>query len=343
MASFEIPDGPTTVSLKAGSDPKAPRTGSIVFTVNNKATDAMAGRLSVQVAGQTKAEWFTIDGEPERDFPAGGSQTASIKIAVPPTVAPGDYPFRLRVVAVNDPDNDHTEGPVTTTKVPGAVVVEHKGLPAWAWIVIALVVVALIAGTVLFFVLRKPSDDTNNAVANSTIDNSATPVDVTVPDLVGKTVDQAKPLTTGFELTPVAGTPSGKVPNTIMSQSPIAGGTLQAGYPIKVVFDPGVVVPALAGLTTDAAVNKLSPLGLHVNSSTTRCETSGTAGQIVAQTPAAGQTVASTSGVDITVRTIGGKVGTIYLLCNIRYLGALKANVQPQMFKMATPATTSGG
>ncbi|PXA87498.1 serine/threonine kinase, partial [Nostoc sp. 3335mG] len=140
MASFEIPDGPTTVSLKAGSDPKAPRTGSIVFTVNNKATDAMAGRLSVQVAGQTKAEWFAIDGEPERDFPAGGSQTASIKIAVPPAVPPGDYPFRLRVVAVNDPDNDHTEGPVTTAKVMAPPVVTNGGGHLWVWIVIAVVV-----------------------------------------------------------------------------------------------------------------------------------------------------------------------------------------------------------
>ena len=48
---------------------------------------------------------------------------ATIKVSAPKDVAAGDYPFKLRAVAVNDPDNDHAEGPVATAKVPAAAAV----------------------------------------------------------------------------------------------------------------------------------------------------------------------------------------------------------------------------
>src|SRR3954451_4899117 len=116
MPTFEIPDGPTTVELKRSGD--APATGSIVFNVTNTSTDGCAGRLSIVPSGSSKEQWFAIDGDRERTFAAGETQTATIKITAPKDVAAGDYPFRLRAVAVNDPDNDHTEGPVATAKVP---------------------------------------------------------------------------------------------------------------------------------------------------------------------------------------------------------------------------------
>src|SRR5690348_13403759 len=139
MPTFEIPDGPTTVELKRSGDPKnpAPAQGSAIFNVTNKSGASCAGRLSVQVAGSTKAEWFTIDGDRERNFDAGQTQTANVKITIPPDVVAGDYPFRLRAVAVNDPDNDHTEGAVTTAKLIGADVKPTNRW--WLWILIGLV------------------------------------------------------------------------------------------------------------------------------------------------------------------------------------------------------------
>src|SRR5438128_8725253 len=113
MPTFEIPDGPTTIDIARPGDPKstAPAQGSAVFNVTNKASEGRDGRLSVQVAGSSKAEWFSVDGDRERPFAAGETQTATIKVSIPGDVPAGDYPFRLMVVAVNDPDNDHAEGP----------------------------------------------------------------------------------------------------------------------------------------------------------------------------------------------------------------------------------------
>ncbi|MBA2920484.1 PASTA domain-containing protein [Sphingomonas sp. MAH-20] len=325
MPTFEIPDGPATVKVSGGdiADKQAPRTGSAVFNVTNKSPETRAGRLSVQVAGQTKREWFTIDGEQERNFAAGETQTANIKILVPPDVVAGDYPFRLRVVAVNDPDNDHADGPVTTAQVGKAV--NGGGSKAWIWIVIALVVLAAIGAGLYFWLSPSPSP---KPTPTPTVSPSPTPTEANtapVPDLKGKTLDEAATLAQGFELVQVAGQPGGAQPKTIVSQSPEFGKTLTRGFPIKVTYDPGVEVPPLTG-NTDQAVRTLSPIGLHVASSRSRCEATGTVGEIVDQNPKPHAMVASGGGVDIVIRSRGGFIGRMKFPCGIVMRGAFKAS-----------------
>jgi hypothetical protein len=171
MPTFEIPDGPTTVELKRTGDATSPgpATGSIVFNVTNKSSDTCDGRLGVVVSGGSKDAWFSIDGDRERTFAAGETQTATIKVSAPADTAAGNYPFRLRAVAVNDPDNDHAEGPVATAQVP------PTGSPApkpkwWLWILIGLVVLLLIV-LALWFAFRK-GDDGQTTVPDK---ESATP------------------------------------------------------------------------------------------------------------------------------------------------------------------------
>ena len=62
MPTFEIPEGPTNVELQQTGDPKSPgpSTGSAVFNVTNKTSESRGASLSVQVAGSSKKEWFTI-------------------------------------------------------------------------------------------------------------------------------------------------------------------------------------------------------------------------------------------------------------------------------------------
>lgn len=329
MPTFEIPDGPTTVKVSGDvADAKAPRTGSVVFNVTNKSTETRAGRLSVQITGQTKREWFTIDGEQERNFAPGETQTAAVKILVTPDVAAGDYPFRLRAVAVNDPDNDHADGPVVTAHVEEPITGDDTS-KAWIWVVVALVVVAA-AGIGLYFALKpkppqKPVTPPPVVTPKPPVETPPVADSAPVPKLTDHSLEEAATLAQGFELVSIAGQPSGKQPNTIISQSPEPDKVLTKGFPIKVTFDPGVEVPPLTG-DTDQAVRALSPLGLHVASSTSRCETSGNVGQIVDQKPAAHTKVASGSGVDIVIRTQGGFVGAFKFPCGIVLRGAMKTN-----------------
>jgi len=226
MPTFEIPDGPTTVELNRSGD--APATGSIVFNVTNKSSDSCAGRLSVVPSGSSKEEWFTIDGDRERTFASGETQTATIKISAPKDVPAGDYPFRLRAVAVNDPDNDHSEGPVATAKVPAPPVVEKKRSLWWLWLLIGLLVLALIGGGVWFAFFRDKGPEL-----------------IAAPDFTvgGMTVDQAKKDPKGFKLVDVAGQPSGKPVGTIILQQPAPKSPVTLGQEIKLTFDPGAPAP----------------------------------------------------------------------------------------------------
>ena len=330
MPSFEIPDGPTTVKLSGSlTDAKAPRTGSVVFAVNNKAGDTRSGRLSIQVAGQTKAEWFAIDGEQERKFdPSPASQTVTVKLSVPGEVAAGNYPFRLRVVAVNDPDNDFADGPATTAEVAARVPPPPPKI--WLWIVLAVVLLAVIGG-VLWFVLKHKSDgptdigatpatsETASAPTPTPSPTASVPTTATVPNLVGKTLAEAGPLAGDFDLTPVAGQAAGKAPDTILQQAPAADSVQNKGIPLKVTFDPGVIVPPLNGQNPEQAINTLNRAGLHVQSSTTRCVESGTAGLIVDSQPKPNDRVASGSGVVVFVAVIDGMIGRTRFACGRRF------------------------
>jgi hypothetical protein len=154
MPTFEIPDGPTAIEAKRAGDPKNPQPAltSAVYSVTNKSSESVDGRLGIVPTGPSKAEWFAIDGDRERNFGSGETQTATVKVTFPPDAAAGDYPFRLRVVAINDPDNDHAEGPVTTAKLAGAGQ-QTKGSWLWLWILLGVLAVIVIA-VVLYFVLR---------------------------------------------------------------------------------------------------------------------------------------------------------------------------------------------
>ena len=157
MPSFEIPDGPTAVELKR-SGPGAAATGTVTFNVTNKSGDSCDGRLSVIPSGNAKADWFAVEGNRERTFAPNETHSATIRITVPDAAAAGDYPFRLRAVAVGDPDNDHAEGPVTTAKVPPPAPAEpRKRSLAWLWILIGLLVLGAIAAAAYFAFRPKPA------------------------------------------------------------------------------------------------------------------------------------------------------------------------------------------
>jgi len=250
MPTFEIPDGPTTVELKRSADATA--AGSIVFNVTNKSSDSCSGRLSVVPSGSSKDEWFTIDGDRERTFAAGETQTATINISAPKDVATGDYPFRLRAVAVEDPDNDHVEGPVATAKVPPPPPPEvGKKSLWWLWLLIGLLVLALIGGGVWFAFFREKADTTPT---------------VTAPDFTanGMTVEAAKKDPKGFKIVEVAGEATGKPIGTITAQDPAPTKPAKPGQDIKITFDPGVAVPALpANATLVSAANALTAAKLQ--------------------------------------------------------------------------------
>jgi serine/threonine-protein kinase len=117
---------------------------------------------------------------------------------------------------------------------------------------------------------------------------------VTVPNLVGKTLTDAQALATQNGLTAVAAAfaqASGAAANTVISQDPPAGGKIAEGGQIKLTLAAGAetaTVPDLRGKTEQEAFSLLAAAGLTLGPKTDAFDPIIPAGQIVSQVPPAG-------------------------------------------------------
>lgn len=138
--------------------------GEVAFTVSNALRAPVRARASVVPGPGAKAEWFSIQGDAERDFPPDGTQQLTVQVRVPPGTPPGRLTFHLLVVDVLNPDESYAEGPSTGFEVLAAPL-PKKPFP-WIWVALAAGIV-LILGTVIGIVssrggapeLREPCPD----------------------------------------------------------------------------------------------------------------------------------------------------------------------------------------
>ena len=247
MASFEIPDAPARIAVQAGTAPGKPQSGVATYSVTNRTAKVVTGRLSVQVAGGTKAEWFGIDGERERDFAPGESQSVSLSVTLPPDAPPGEHKFRLRIVAVNDPDNDHVESPVSTLEIAAPRAAEARPGFSW-WIPVAggVALLAVVGFGVTAFVtpglLRSPPAQPEQP-ALSTLDRDS---------ILGKTYTHAAGFldAKGFTAQRQEGQPVGKEPETVTDVTQPSPERI-----VTVTVDPGVAMPGFTGKTKAEALS----------------------------------------------------------------------------------------
>jgi hypothetical protein len=94
------------------------RRGKASYTIRNISGQPIRGRAQLAVVGQTPADWLTLAGETERDFPTGGTQQFTVDITVPLDAAVGSYAFRLDMVGVENPDELYSQGQQVTFQVP---------------------------------------------------------------------------------------------------------------------------------------------------------------------------------------------------------------------------------
>jgi beta-lactam-binding protein with PASTA domain len=151
MPSFEIPDGPTTVALKTDA---GFHKGNAVFGVTNKTGEGLTARFGIQVQGAGKAEWYSIQGEPERPVAAGETQTVTVVAKIPAATPAGQHRIKLRATNVNDPDNDSTDSAVATVTIPAVAKPPAKKKPFPWWIIaVAAGVLVLVIGIIVAVVL----------------------------------------------------------------------------------------------------------------------------------------------------------------------------------------------
>ncbi len=204
MPSFEIPDGPTTVALKKeGGFHK----GSAVFGVTNKTGEGLTARLSVQVQGDGKAEWYQVQGEPERPVAAGENQTVTVVAKIPAATPAGQHRIKLRATNVNDPDNDSTDSAAATVTVPAAAGPAPPPKKPFPWWILAVAggVLVLVIGVIIAVVALSGGSKVPGVVGQPYAD-------------AVKALDKA-----GYKTVKRADKETGeKAPETVLDQTPAA-------------------------------------------------------------------------------------------------------------------------
>jgi hypothetical protein len=149
--------------------------GEFSFTVKNTDQKPMRGRAIADADNPDVEKWLSVMGEAERDFAAGGVHQYTMQVKVPPTATAGNYPAKLKMVGVENPDEIYTYSPTVTFEV-GKPTAKPSSFPWWIIIVAAVVLVLLVVGVVIIVVAGGGNNEataTQTAVANLTVTANA--------------------------------------------------------------------------------------------------------------------------------------------------------------------------
>ncbi len=142
--AFAITASPDAVELAAGAS------ATVTFTVTNNLYAAVRVRVRVDPEAPAEGRWFTVPTDAERNVLPQATEQYAVKVSLPAGTAPGSYRFKLVALSAENPDEDYTEGPSVTVKVP-ATEQPKKKFP-W-WILIVLLVVLVGGGVTLAILL----------------------------------------------------------------------------------------------------------------------------------------------------------------------------------------------
>jgi serine/threonine-protein kinase len=321
MPSFEIPDGPTTVALKTEA---GFHKGNAVFGVTNKTGEGLTARFSVQVQGNGKAEWYSIQGEPERPVAAGENQTVTVVAKVPATAPAGQHRIKLRATNVNDPDNDSTDSAAAIITIPAVVKPPPAKKKPFPWWILAVGggVLVLVIGVIIAVVVMGGGPKVPNVVGmdyNAAVAALKEKGYAAGPEVKEPAPD--KPLDKVFKQDPEGGK---KVkPEGIVVQLTVAG-------------VPTVAVPSVTGLDYPTAVAALEKSGFKAGPAIEEVSNDKGPGLVFKQEPAAdAQADPKTTEVALTVAV--GETVEVPSVAGKPFVAA-QALLEDRGFTVASPA-----
>ena len=163
----------------------------IVYTVANTSGLPNRGLARIVPLGDTRAEWLGLEGQNERDFPAGGIHQFTVSAKLPPGAA-GRYSLRLDMLSARKGGEEAYAGPVVTIETT-ATAAPAKASRWWLWA--AAIVLLLIVGVAGALVMRdepqgEPVADLTDTVATAVTETVST---VALPETVAPTETAAPP------------------------------------------------------------------------------------------------------------------------------------------------------
>lgn len=258
--------------------------GRATFTVSNVSGAQARGRAKVVTGDPAQEKWYTVDGDVERTVRGGLETVFTIRAAVPPTTAKGDFSLRLDVVVLDTVDPQTVPGPQVKVPWSGPRIEEKKKFP-W-WIVAAAAMVLIVGGVVAWLFLRDTS--------------------VKVPDVVGMSFTEASKKLEESGLAPEKGDTKvdrSKDADTVVDQDPKkdADAEKKATVRLTVTTKNLKKVPNVKDKIADAAEKELSSAGFKVQRAAPVLRAGTPAGVVVGQDPAGDTDAPAESAVVLSV------------------------------------------
>jgi hypothetical protein len=254
----------TTTTENLIADVNGTAKASIIFTVTNNTDKPIRGVAHLQPLERTEESWLSLDGEPEKDFPACGTQQFTVIFNKPlQPVAEGQtepeekYPYRIYVASAVRPDEDFDEGPLVTIFKPERKGTKKKGgVPWWVFLIIGIVVLALLV-VGLIFGLRSCGGKAKKPVPDVTSKPTSVPDAKKLIEDAGFTVD-VKPVLA-----------ADKKAGNVVNQDPAANAEAEEGSQVNLTKPEEATVPVIQNACIVAAMTSISGAGLKVNDNIT--------------------------------------------------------------------------
>lgn len=241
MPTFAVTAAGSNVTLDSSGAARAP------FMVTNTTAQTLKGRLIARPSDPAKPEWFSIVGDPVRDFAPNAAQQVVVELGVPPGSPPGSYSFHLDAVSQVDPDEDFTEGPSVAFDVAPAPK-PKKPFPWWILIVAGAVVLLIVVGVVVWLLVRDTGPKTTPVPAVVGFSAAAAESTLTNAGFITKT-----------QLVPVSDPAQNGL---VQSQDPAAGSAQLPGTEMRITVGHMSLVPAVTGLAEADAKSAIAKADL---------------------------------------------------------------------------------
>lgn len=154
---YEISPTDDVLTLQQGQG----AAGFTVRYVGERPVEAKAEAVALQGAEQS---WLQVAQPATKDMQSNQTQTFKVLVTVPPGTPAGRYGLRLDVMSVNNTDEEYNQGPVVSFEVPETAATppqKEQGVSWWG-IVAVVVVLALLAGGIVWYVKSRNGSDPND-------------------------------------------------------------------------------------------------------------------------------------------------------------------------------------
>jgi len=313
----EIPQPPSTFNPSVGADLDRVVLHALAKDRDDRYPDAHAFRADLLAALEGRPVHAPV---PAADTTMAMPAAAAGVAGVAPVPVDATQVFAARTA---DPARTVTIGHLEEEDEP-------RQSRAAGYVLLALAVLAVF-GFAAWLVTQVLADDETSSQATT----------VSVPDLTGKTVIEAKSLLDQADLGYKEGTAqnSATVPfNVVISQSPPEGAPVDRGSAVTVVLSLGVgeiEVPVLTGLTQAEARSKLQEVGLRVGDLKSVNDPEVEKDRVISSTPPAAAKVARNAEVAVVVSTglvtLPDLTGRSYPQARVALLGlGLSSSAEPE-------------